>query len=306
MSAGGIVVIPKGERVVGLRVGCYPRVPARGLRRGGRARRIPRARAARLEDVPCTLGAPATRVHTAWDALGRRRSQLAALRALSIDLTMAAGAEDAELVHSHTWYANLGGHLAKLLYDIPHVATVHRLEPLRPWKAEQLGGGYAALELVREDRAGGGRRRDRRLARHPRRHLATLSGGRSRRGSTSSTTGSTPRSTARHAPPMCSSVTAWTRDVRRSFRRPDHAAEGRAVSAARRPQLRSRRAARAVRGRARHAGDRRRGRARGRRAASRARRSVVDRGDAPQARGHPAVQPRHRVRLPVDLRAAGS
>jgi starch synthase len=46
-------------------------------------------------------------------------------------------------VHSHTWYANLGGHLSKLLYDIPHVATVHSLEPLRPWKAEQLGGGYA-------------------------------------------------------------------------------------------------------------------------------------------------------------------
>jgi starch synthase len=46
-------------------------------------------------------------------------------------------------VHSHTWYANFGGHLAKLLYGIPHVATAHSLEPLRPWKAEQLGGGYA-------------------------------------------------------------------------------------------------------------------------------------------------------------------
>ena len=46
-------------------------------------------------------------------------------------------------MHSHTWYANLAGHLAKLQYDIPHVATVHSLEPMRPWKAEQLGGGYA-------------------------------------------------------------------------------------------------------------------------------------------------------------------
>jgi len=46
-------------------------------------------------------------------------------------------------VHSHTWYANLGGHLASLLYGIPHVVTMHSLEPLRPWKAEQLGGGYA-------------------------------------------------------------------------------------------------------------------------------------------------------------------
>ena len=46
-------------------------------------------------------------------------------------------------MHSHTWYANLGGHIAKLVHGIPHVATVHSLEPLRPWKAEQLGGGYA-------------------------------------------------------------------------------------------------------------------------------------------------------------------
>ena len=56
---------------------------------------------------------------------------------------MAAAVEGAEVVHSHTWYAQLAGHLAKLTYEIPHVATVHSLEPLRPWKAEQLGGGYA-------------------------------------------------------------------------------------------------------------------------------------------------------------------
>jgi starch synthase len=62
---------------------------------------------------------------------------------MSIDLAMAARTQGAELVHSHTWYANLAGHLAKLTYGIPHVATVHSLEPLRPWKAEQLGGGYA-------------------------------------------------------------------------------------------------------------------------------------------------------------------
>jgi starch synthase len=53
------------------------------------------------------------------------------------------GTADADVVHSHTWYANLGGHLSKLVHDIPHVVTVHSLEPLRPWKAEQLGGGYA-------------------------------------------------------------------------------------------------------------------------------------------------------------------
>ncbi|WP_034271686.1 glycogen synthase [Actinospica robiniae] len=66
-----------------------------------------------------------------------------ALRSLSIDLAMAAGVEDCDVVHSHTWYANLGGHLAKLLHGIPHVMTAHSLEPMRPWKAEQLGGGYA-------------------------------------------------------------------------------------------------------------------------------------------------------------------
>jgi starch synthase len=66
-----------------------------------------------------------------------------ALEAVSVDLAMAAAVGDAQLVHSHTWYANLAGHLAKLMYEVPHVATVHSLEPLRPWKAEQLGGGYA-------------------------------------------------------------------------------------------------------------------------------------------------------------------
>jgi len=81
--------------------------------------------------------------HRSWDALDGDAPHLAALRAMSIDLAMTAAVEGAELVHSHTWYANLAGHLAKLVYDVPHVATVHSLEPLRPWKAEQLGGGYA-------------------------------------------------------------------------------------------------------------------------------------------------------------------
>jgi alpha-maltose-1-phosphate synthase len=81
--------------------------------------------------------------HEAWDALAGRAPELAALRAMSIDLTMAAATVDADVVHSHTWYANLGGHLTKLVRDIPHVVTAHSLEPLRPWKAEQLGGGYA-------------------------------------------------------------------------------------------------------------------------------------------------------------------
>src|SRR3712207_9136220 len=64
---------------------------------------------------------------------------LGALRTMSVDLLMAAATEDVELVHSHTWYANFGGHLAKLIHGIPHVVSVHSLEPLRPWKVEQLG-----------------------------------------------------------------------------------------------------------------------------------------------------------------------
>ncbi len=80
--------------------------------------------------------------HVAWEALKEPLPEATALQAVSIDLTMAAACGDAELVHSHTWYANLGGHLAKLTWGVPHVVTTHSLEPLRPWKAEQLGGGY--------------------------------------------------------------------------------------------------------------------------------------------------------------------
>jgi starch synthase len=64
------------------------------------------------------------------------------LATLGVDLQMAQDAGGADLVHSHTWYANGAGHIAQLLHDIPHVVTAHSLEPLRPWKAEQLGGGY--------------------------------------------------------------------------------------------------------------------------------------------------------------------
>lgn len=67
----------------------------------------------------------------------------AALRTFGVDLEIAAGCEGADIVHSHTWYANLAGHLAALLHGVPHVLSAHSLEPLRPWKAEQLGGGYA-------------------------------------------------------------------------------------------------------------------------------------------------------------------
>ena len=78
-----------------------------------------------------------------WDALDGDLPELAALRTLSVDLLMAKAVRGTELVHTHTWYANFAGHLAKLMYGVPHVMTSHSLEPLRPWKAEQLGGGYA-------------------------------------------------------------------------------------------------------------------------------------------------------------------
>ncbi|HET9104202.1 MAG TPA: glycogen synthase [Solirubrobacteraceae bacterium] len=86
---------------------------------------------------------PAVHAHRPWAALDGDAPHLAALQAVSVDLLMAAGTGASQLVHSHTWYAQLGGHLAKLIHGIPHVTTVHSLEPLRPWKAEQLGGGYA-------------------------------------------------------------------------------------------------------------------------------------------------------------------
>ncbi|MEV7203706.1 glycogen synthase [Streptomyces griseoluteus] len=78
--------------------------------------------------------------HRPWPVLDGSND---ALRTFSVDLSMAATLQGSDLVHSHTWYAGLAGHLAKLLYGIPHVTTAHSLEPLRPWKAEQLGGGYA-------------------------------------------------------------------------------------------------------------------------------------------------------------------
>jgi starch synthase len=106
---------------------------------------------ARLIDVtvhcwgaPRPAGAvPKVVAYESWPELAGSEPYMAALRTMSIDLAMAAGSAGADLAHSHTWYANLGGHLGGLVHGIPHVATVHSLEPLRPWKAEQLGGGYA-------------------------------------------------------------------------------------------------------------------------------------------------------------------
>ena len=91
---------------------------------------------------------PAAVAHQPWPELSD-----SVLRTFSTDLSMADAVGDADLVHSHTWYANLAGHLAALRYGIPHVMTMHSLEPLRPWKAEQLGGGYALSSWAEREAA---------------------------------------------------------------------------------------------------------------------------------------------------------
>lgn len=92
-------------------------------------------------DVHC-MGAPREGATAHSEDDPRLADANAALRILAADLAMTGAVAGADLVHSHTWYANMAGHLSKLLYGIPHVVSAHSLEPLRPWKAEQLGGGY--------------------------------------------------------------------------------------------------------------------------------------------------------------------
>jgi starch synthase len=93
-------------------------------------------------EVRC-FGAPreGARAFEPWSALAAASP---ALQTMSVDLAMSADLDGVDVVHSHTWYAMFGGHLAKLLHGLPHIVTAHSLEPMRPWKAEQLGaGGYA-------------------------------------------------------------------------------------------------------------------------------------------------------------------
>jgi len=72
----------------------------------------------------------------------------ATLDVLATNLPMARDCAGADLVHSHTWYANMAGHLAARLHGVPHILSAHSLEPLRPWKAEQLGGGYRVSSWI--------------------------------------------------------------------------------------------------------------------------------------------------------------
>ena len=99
-------------------------------------------------DVHC-MGAPRAGAFT-YQPDSQLRGANPALSTLSSDLVMASAAAEASVVHTHTWYTGLAGQLASLLYDVPHVLTAHSLEPLRPWKAEQLGGGYRISSWVEQ------------------------------------------------------------------------------------------------------------------------------------------------------------
>lgn len=102
---------------------------------------IPQLRARIDVDVHC-FGGPKPGA-TAYPVPAELMEANAAIQTLGTDLSMVGDFAKADVIHSHTWYANMAGHIGSLLHGIPHVLTAHSLEPRRPWKAEQLGGGYA-------------------------------------------------------------------------------------------------------------------------------------------------------------------
>ncbi len=116
---------------------------------GVHATELVRALRQHTEVVVRCFGAPRDDVETyAYTVPPQLADANAALATLGVDLQMAQDVGGADVVHSHTWYANGAGHVAKLLHGIPHVVTAHSLEPLRPWKAEQLGGGYRVSSWI--------------------------------------------------------------------------------------------------------------------------------------------------------------
>ena len=92
-------------------------------------------------DVHCFGGARSDGAF-GYDTPAEFSSANPALQAIATDLAIAQNLQNVDVIHSHTWYANMAGHTASLLYGTPHIVSAHSLEPLRPWKAEQLGGGY--------------------------------------------------------------------------------------------------------------------------------------------------------------------
>ena len=102
---------------------------------------VPQLRSRIDVDVHC-FGAPKPGA-VAYDVPVELSEANAAIQTLGTNLSMIGDFSNADVIHSHTWYANMAGHIGSLLHGIPHVLTAHSLEPRRPWKAEQLGGGYA-------------------------------------------------------------------------------------------------------------------------------------------------------------------
>ncbi|MEY4023044.1 MAG: hypothetical protein RLZ23_5 [Actinomycetota bacterium] len=92
-------------------------------------------------DVHC-FGGARTDGAFGYDTPSEFASANPALQAIATDLAIANQLGNVDVIHTHTWYANMAGHTASLLYGTPHIVSAHSLEPLRPWKAEQLGGGY--------------------------------------------------------------------------------------------------------------------------------------------------------------------
>lgn len=83
-----------------------------------------------------------------YDEVDELKDANATIKTLGVDLLIADKTGDADIIHSHTWYANMAGHISKVLHETPHVISAHSLEPLRPWKREQLGGGYAVSSWI--------------------------------------------------------------------------------------------------------------------------------------------------------------
>ncbi len=228
----------------------------------------------------------------------------AALRTMGVDLEMAAGCAGTDVVHSHTWYANLAGHTAKLLYGVPHVATAHSLEPLRPWKAEQLGGGYALsswCERTAYEAAdaivavSAGMRRDV-LAAYPsvdpdRVHVIY-------NGIDTAQYAPDPARTCWRDSASTRPCPAWSTSGGSPGRRACRTCCAPPASCRRTPSW-------CCWPRAGHPGDRRRGGGPGRRAAGEALRGCLGGRDAAQARGDPGAHARHHLRLPVGVRADG-
>jgi starch synthase len=92
-------------------------------------------------DVHC-FGGLRTDGAIGYDTPAEFKDANPALQAIATDLAISQNLGEVDVIHSHTWYANMAGHTASLLYGTPHIVSAHSLEPLRPWKADQLGGGY--------------------------------------------------------------------------------------------------------------------------------------------------------------------